>query len=653
MMPFALSMLAKATITTTLALLGTRRARRSRAASRHVLLAAAFIVLLVLPIASLVLPPVSVAVPIAGQASEAVVRVETRADAGVTARQADAGAAVEAGSADAGVPWPSWPVLMAGIWVVGTTLFLLPVIAGLSQVGALRRSALPWRRGQSLIDPLALEGAIRRRVDVVRHESLPGPMTCGLVRPTIVLPMDAEDWDEADLRRALVHELEHVRRGDWLTHCLARSVCAFYWFHPLVWMASRALALEAERACDDAVIRRELGADPEATAYADQLVGLAERLSTTNAPLLAMANRADLTTRVRAVLDGRQLRGRAGTRAVAVACAAAALLVTTMAPLQIVARAYAQMAQGTPGPDDARKFEVISIKPCEGEAPTPPGQRSSQGGFPQVSPGRFTIECGTVERLISNAYVLNGDPLANQQARIGDIEWLKNVPSWLRSEKFTIEAKAEGTPDRKVMLGPMLRNLLEDRFKLKIHRENDERPVYVMTVAKGGLKIVPDTCEERDPDGPGPGRDYAAALAAGAKPICGVMNMMGTPGLRKWTIGGATLEHFASTLSTTMDYFVIDKTGVADKFNIHLEFAPDEHVPGGDKRYGPPTSFPEPDGPTIFKALEQQLGLKLDLTKGAHGFLVIDHIERPTPNSGPGLLDLPAQSSSAGPGRRR
>jgi uncharacterized protein (TIGR03435 family) len=250
-----------------------------------------------------------------------------------------------------------------------------------------------------------------------------------------------------------------------------------------------------------------------------------------------------------------------------------------------------------------------------------------------VSPGRFVIECGTVERLISNAYVLNGEPLTNQQARIGDIDWLKNVPGWLRSEKFTIEAKADGTPDRKVMLGPMLRALLEDRFKLKIHRETNELPVYVMTVAKGGLKIAPETCAERDPDGTPVGREYVAALEAGAKPVCGVMNMMGTPGRKRWTIGGTTLEHFAGTLSASMDHFVIDKTGVQGSFNIHLEFAADEHVPGADKRYGPPTSFPEPDGPTIFAALEQQLGLKLDAAKGPHGFLVIDHIERPTLNS--------------------
>ena len=80
------------------------------------------------------------------------------------------------------------------------------------------------------------------------------PLTCGLRRPAVILPIDARAWTNEDLARALMHEIEHVRRGDWATQCLARAACSFYWFHPLVWIARQQLALEAERACDDAVI---------------------------------------------------------------------------------------------------------------------------------------------------------------------------------------------------------------------------------------------------------------------------------------------------------------------------------------------------------------------------------------------------------------
>jgi bla regulator protein BlaR1 len=620
------ALLAEVTAVTLLALAGARLTRRSRASVRHVVLAAAFAVLLALPVAALVAPVI--AIPIAVPAARGVVLANT--DSIVVDASAFATADAAANTAPASFPSrPSMLTVVVGAWAAGAALCLLPVLAGLWQLRSIRRSALPWRRGQTIVDPLALEAGIRRRVVMLLHESVSGPMTCGAIVPALVLPVEAQQWTEADLHRAIVHELEHVRRRDWAIHCLARTVCALYWFHPLVWIGWRQLVLEAERACDDAVLGRA-----EATAYADQLVGLAERLSGgRHQPLLAMANRADLAARVGAVLDGRQARGRAGAFAVRMAAGIAALLVTTLSPLRIVAISQSPAA-GAAAAADGQKFAVISIKPCEGEAPTPPGARSSQGGFPTVSPGTFAIDCGTVERLISNAYVLNGEPLANQAARIGDVEWLKNVPGWLRSEKFTIEAKADGTPDRKVILGPMLRALLEDRFKLKIHRETNEAPLYVLTVAKGGLKLQPmgeDGCTVFDRNNPPSFEEREAA--ASAKPVCGSMNMRNGPGGgTMWTLGGETMAKFAGTLSAFMDRNVVDKTGVTDTFNIRLTFAIDEHVPGPDKRFGPPAERPPADGPNIFAALEQQLGLKLEPGKGPHGFLVIDHIERPTPN---------------------
>ncbi|HZL56243.1 MAG TPA: M56 family metallopeptidase, partial [Bryobacteraceae bacterium] len=237
---------------------------------------------------------------------------------------------------------PSWKLspsalLFAG-WIAGAALFLLPMGVGLRQVRLLRRTGVPWPDGQSVAEGLTLDMGMRRRVEVRLHETLPGPMTCGVAHPTVVLPLDARNWNGEDLNRAIVHELEHVRRGDWVSHCLARAVCALYWFHPLVWMALRRLALEAERSCDDAVLARS-----EATAYADQLIGVARRVSSEGGmsaakpPLLAMANRADLTTRVSALLDSGQRRGRVGAFPVALACAAAAVLVIALSPLRIVA----------------------------------------------------------------------------------------------------------------------------------------------------------------------------------------------------------------------------------------------------------------------------------------------------------------------------
>jgi TonB family protein len=322
----ALSTVAKATFAMALGLGAAVLAGRKRAAVRHALLAGMFGVLLALPLVSAVAPPIRV-----------VVRaLQTRNLPNPIARPGRATTPVA-------IARPAFPAmsqssrwsadLLVVCWIAGAVLFLAAVPAGLGQVRRLRRSGLPWQQGQSVVDGLAREAGISRRVDVLLHDALTGPMTCGTIHPAIVLPVDAPNWDPEDLHRAIVHELEHVIRRDWVIHCLARAVCAVYWFHPLVWTAWRRLELEAERSCDDAVL-----ACSEATAYADQLVAIARRLSAaTKPPLLAMASRADLASRVNAVLDGRQRRGRAGRLCVTVATAAAAALVIAVSPLRIVA----------------------------------------------------------------------------------------------------------------------------------------------------------------------------------------------------------------------------------------------------------------------------------------------------------------------------
>src|SRR5262249_48750866 len=140
--------------------------------------------------------------------------------------------------------WPSLSSIAIGCWLAGIVMVATPVLAGLRQMRWLRRTALPWAQGQNIPGGRADMSDVRR-VAVLLHESIAGPVTCGVRRAVVVLPMDAEAWSRADLDRALVHELEHVRRHDWLTQCLARVLCACYWFHPLVWITRRQLALEA------------------------------------------------------------------------------------------------------------------------------------------------------------------------------------------------------------------------------------------------------------------------------------------------------------------------------------------------------------------------------------------------------------------------
>ena len=613
MTAFAASLLLKVTAILLLAIAASLVLRRQRAAVRHVVVAAAFAALLVVPAVSLIAPAVLVGLPIASSPRAIPAAGDLAPGVNDTLQgQRHAFERVATTRVSSAV-WPSWTALAAATWALGALLFLAPVIAGLWQIRALRRTGLPWRRGQAITDGLAGEASIARPIGVLLHESVPGPMTCGVARPLIVLPADARQWPDADVQRAIVHELEHVRRGDWISHCLARVACGVYWFHPLVWIAQRALSLEAERACDDAVVGRT-----EATAYADQLIVLAERLSSAaHPPALAMASRHDLAARVKAVLDSTQPRGRAGGRWLVAAGAAAALMVATMAPIRVVAvaRTPAQAA----GSSSAR-FSAVSMKPCSPD-PQPPGAggrgRSGGGGNVTASPGSVHIDCSTVQSLIDRAYVFFGEPLLNESGPPReDTPRIKGGPAWLRSEKYTIEATADGAATRETMLGPMLRTFLEDRLQLQLHREAEDIQAYALTVAKGGLKIQPigeGGCTPFDPD---KAQSAGGALPPGKPPMCGSVMRSGHGPLRVVDLGGMELEILMVVLK--LDRLVIDRTGSNDRFNIHLEYVPDEAPADADSQ-----------GPNVFRALEQQLGLKLEPIKASHGIIVVDKVVRP------------------------
>jgi hypothetical protein len=177
---------------------------------------------------------------------------------------------------------------------------------------------------------------------VVVSSKVAVPLTFGFRRSTIVLPERAKEWAPGELARALRHELEHVRREDWLLQIAARAACAFYWPQPLVWVAWQRFCLEAERACDDAVV-----GSAEPTSYAEQLVALARSLTRRQRfPALGMASPTRLSERVRAILDPRQPRGPHGSRARAAAFAAVAVALLSVGTVRVV-EAHAGVGEET------------------------------------------------------------------------------------------------------------------------------------------------------------------------------------------------------------------------------------------------------------------------------------------------------------------
>ena len=447
----AVSLIAKATVATAFAMMGAWLARRRRAAVRHLILVAAFAALALLPVATAVLP----AVPVRLVTMPAVADPASATPLNWTvepSRLTSSGALRESRDTSSARPVRSISTLLSMVWLAGMICGLVPVAVGLWQIRRVRRHGLPWRDAQTMANDLARLAGFCRPIDVMVHEAIAGPMTCGVVRPAILFPSDARTWAHADVRRALTHELEHVRRSDWVTLCLARVICAIYWFHPLVWIANRQLCVNAERACDDAVLRVS-----HPFGYADQLVTLAERsLAQTGRPLLAMANRGDLSTRVHAVLNTRQQRGPAGVWARIVVAIGAIASVVLLAPLRTVARTLEQTSARILRP----RFEVASIKP------SPSFDRIMSV---RALPGRLTADA-TLQVLMQYAYGVQPFQL------VGGARWLA-------SDHYEIEAKADASANRAQMFR-MLQSLLEDRFQLKTHREMKELPVFALVATE-------------------------------------------------------------------------------------------------------------------------------------------------------------------------
>jgi uncharacterized protein (TIGR03435 family) len=299
---------------------------------------------------------------------------------------------------------------------------------------------------------------------------------------------------------------------------------------------------------------------------------------------------------------------------------------------------WAQPPQAS-APAAARpKFDVASIKPCKAGTAGGKGsdKGSGSGSRSSVSPGRLDITCMSVPELIDMAYVQFGnDPLVNDSGIPFDSQRIRGVPAWAQSARYTIDATTDDSvatdpadgraPASKIMKGPMLQALLQDRFQLSMHRVIEEVPMYALTVAKGGLKLKPmeaGGCTPLDPT------RHQDPFPPGQKPLC--ITHVGSDG-PNWTLdaAGRTLSQLAWALSVTADRHVIDRTGIGGLFIFHLVFERDENTPGGipDRPHSD-----VPPGPSVFTVLEQQLGLKLVPDKGPRGYVVIDHVERPSQN---------------------
>jgi len=298
-----------------------------------------------------------------------------------------------------------------------------------------------------------------------------------------------------------------------------------------------------------------------------------------------------------------------------------AMSVAALAPAVLMAVLTAQQlnSQKAAAPpalptSDRPAFEVASIKPSKS---------GDQGTYLRRQPGGlYRATNAPLRALIASAY-LNQFPPKGERIFGG--------PGWIDTEYFDIEAKAEGNPSREEE-SLMVQSLLEGRFKLVVHHETRQLPIYALVLSKAGktgpqLTMHSDDAKCTDPAaGPPPPPRPGETLPA----FCGGFFMIPGAGALRESGNRVTMDMMVQFLSQSVDRTVVDRTGLGGVFDFTLEFAP-ELGPGSQP--GATASASDPSAPpSIFTALQEQLGLKLESQKGPVDVLVIDHVEQPSEN---------------------
>lgn len=341
--PAALLLL-KVTIVLSLGAVVTAMLRDRSAASRHLAWLVTLLAVLALAPLSAIAPHLALPLPASAvRAVPALVMAEPARLPAVDRAPASRASAETAGRSSVPMSSDTRPAPLAGLgllWTAGALGVLLWSAFGHLGLWALLRSALPversaWTRLYGL-EPL--EHGARARVRLAHSSVVGTPLTWGWIRPIVLLPSRSSAWPLERRRVALLHELAHVERGDYVAQLAATLVCAVYWFHPLAWWAASRLRSESEHACDD----RVLAAGTTAPAYASDLLAVAQGARGPSGSRLAaigMARRTHLEGRLLAVLDESRRRGTVGARAGFAALAGTLLLIVPYAGLEPHAQA--------------------------------------------------------------------------------------------------------------------------------------------------------------------------------------------------------------------------------------------------------------------------------------------------------------------------
>ena len=545
-------------------------------------------------------------------------------------------AAPAAAPVTAGAPAATMPQTMLTIWLVPETprimwleraqLWALPIWSAGVLLFSIRlawgyRHSYALRGGEpstdahllSTVNAMAERIGVARPVRVLVSSLADGPAAVGWLRPVLLFPPAAAmGLTPQQLEAIIAHELAHVKRHDYLVNLIQVVAETVFFYHPVVWWTSKQIRAERELCCDDIAVR----ASGDPIDYARALTMLARQQL--GAPALSMAaTGGSLVHRVQRLLGATPREcGPARAPGMIIASLAIACVLLNLDWLQAFGEALEQRRQDVAGDrvqQDQPRFEVASVK--VNRLNDRIVVLSGQGG-------QFTARGLTLRTLIQHAYQV-------QEFQVID------GPEWIDVEKYDIAARkpADVAAPAAGAERLMLRGLLEDRFGLAVHKETRERPVYALILARADGRLGPELrrsttdCNNQAAGG----RQGGSASSPWQVNACGT-----SVGPGFILAGGRTMAQLATALSTltntgsSLNRLVVDRTGLDGTFDLTLRFTP-ENIPDFGAA-GPPRGMPaiDPNGPSIFTAVQEQLGLKLDSQRGPVEVLVIDRVQRPT-----------------------
>jgi uncharacterized protein (TIGR03435 family) len=492
--------------------------------------------------------------------------------------------------------------VLAALWVAGSAAVLFAWIVRWRRVTAVVRAASPLSAGREVdaLRRMERSSGLAMPLVIVASSNSIEPGIFGVFRPRLLWPQGLSTrLDDAQLDAILAHEICHVCRRDNLAAVAQMIVEAAFWLHPIVWWIGKRLIDERERTCDEFVL--ELGAEPQ--LYAESILKTCEHCIESPLMCVAGVTGSDLKTRVTRIMRNTAPAPLNAWRRILLATAAAAAVVSPVAtgvfkpsPAVSGVSGFRNQAPGDQGLTTTiaeTGFRGVTVKA---------NLSGDTRAYPySMTGGRFVATNVSVGNLIANAYRVSGVRM-------------QGAPDWLRTDRFDIEADADGAPSPAQMM-PMVRKLLADTFGLRVHVETQQQPVYALLLARSdgllGPRLRQSVCTGRGELPPGP------SDPKNPSPLpCGAFRS------RPGTLSGLwqTMPEAATGLSLMLGRQVMDATGLSGKYDLDAEWTPDTRPPG-------PQAFGV--GPTTFAAIGDQLGLKLEERTGPVEVLVIDRIEKP------------------------